>query len=58
MVKQQCPVSYTHLGSMEQDVRFELMDTEAERSLLVIQKVKSTPKQYPRKAGIPAKEPL
>ena len=43
---------------MEQDVRFELMDTEAERSLLVIQKVKSTPKQYPRKAGIPAKEPL
>ena len=45
-------------GSMEQDVRFELMDTEAERSLLVIQKVKSTPKQYPRKAGIPAKEPL
>ena len=31
---------------------------ENERSLVVIQKIKKTPMQYPRKAGIPSKNPL
>ncbi len=31
---------------------------EAERHLVVIQKVKSTPRQYPRRPGLPAKKPI
>ncbi len=37
---------------------FTLQDTDYERSLIVIQKVKETPKAYPRKAGTPSKLPL
>jgi 16S rRNA (guanine527-N7)-methyltransferase len=31
---------------------------EAERHLVVIKKVKSTPRQYPRRPGLPAKKPI
>lgn len=44
-------------GKMENVVRFTLADTE-ERTLVCIKKEKSTAKKYPRKAGIPSREPL
>lgn len=44
-------------GKIEKDIRFSLMGTEG-RSLLVIKKERPTPGKYPRKAGVPAKEPL
>lgn len=47
-------------GELEKVVEFSLED-EAEnmdRSLVVIKKVKATPKKYPRKAGLPTKEPI
>lgn len=37
---------------------YALVDTDMERSLVVIEKVKATKKAYPRKAGKPSKEPL
>ncbi len=37
---------------------FTLPDSDIERSLVYIKKVKATPGKYPRKAGLPAKEPL
>lgn len=37
---------------------FYLPDSDIYRNLFVIEKVKETPKRYPRKAGLPAKEPL
>lgn len=37
---------------------FLLPETDMERSLVVIKKQKPTNKKYPRKAGLPAKEPL
>lgn len=47
------------LGGKVQDVvRFHLMDTEEERSLVLIKKEENTPKKYPRKAGLPAKDPI
>lgn len=47
------------LGGKTRDVvQFRLMDTDEERSLVVVEKIKTTPKKYPRKAGLPAKEPL
>ena len=35
-----------------------LPDSDNERNILIIKKVKETPNKYPRKAGIPAKEPI
>ena len=37
---------------------YELIDAEPERCIIDIKKVKSTPKQYPRKAGVPSREPI
>lgn len=45
-------------GKMREVIEFQLADTGYGRSFVVIQKVKHTPKKYPRKAGIPAKDPL
>lgn len=44
------------LGGKVQDVvKFPLMDTDMDRSFVVIKKMKPTAKKYPRKAGLPAK---
>lgn len=45
-------------GKIKDIIYFTLPDSEIERSLVVIEKVKSTPSRYPRKAGTPLKEPL
>ena len=45
-------------GKMEDQLEYNLPDTDIKRSLLLVKKEKSTPKKYPRKAGTPAKEPL
>lgn len=37
---------------------FKLTDDVTDRSIIVIKKVSKTPKNYPRKAGIPSKDPL
>ena len=47
------------LGGKKQEViRFQLPGSDIDRSLVVIHKEKNTPGKYPRKAGMPAKEPL
>lgn len=38
--------------------KFMLPDTDMGRALVQIKKVKNTPGKYPRKAGVPGKEPL
>lgn len=45
-------------GEIENTDRFFLPDTDMGRTLIKIRKRKSTPNRYPRKAGIPSKEPL
>ena len=45
-------------GKLEKEVAFSLCHTDMERELIVIKKVKNTPKKYPRKAGTPTKEPI
>lgn len=45
-------------GTMEKNIEFSLADTEIGRSFIFIRKQKSTPTKYPRKSGLPAKEPL
>ena len=45
-------------GELEDIVKFQLPDTDINRSFVKIKKNASTKKKYPRKAGMPAKEPL
>ena len=47
------------LGGRRETICFFRLDgTEMERSLVCIKKIRKTPEKYPRKAGVPAKEPL
>ena len=56
---QQAEKAVKILGGKIQDVvYFNLPDSEIQRSLVVIEKIKTTPGRYPRKAGTPLKEPL
>ena len=43
------------IGKVE---KFHLPGSDMERSLVVVEKKRSTPKKYPRKAGMPTKEPI
>ena len=45
-------------GKIEEVVKFQLPGTEIGRSLVIIKKIQNTSKKYPRKAGLPSKEPL
>lgn len=45
-------------GDIADSFFFTLPDTDINRSFILIDKVKNTPKAYPRKAGTPSKEPL
>lgn len=45
-------------GKIKNIDKFELPGTDMGRALVEIEKVKATPGKYPRKAGMPSKEPL
>ena len=45
-------------GKIEKNVSFILPDTDYSRSMLLIRKMRQTSTKYPRKAGIPSREPL
>ncbi|MGD7053657.1 16S rRNA (guanine(527)-N(7))-methyltransferase RsmG [Sutcliffiella horikoshii] len=45
-------------GKLERVHSFSLPLEESERNILIINKIKSTPKKYPRKPGTPNKQPL
>lgn len=45
-------------GNIENVVKFQLPETDIGRSFVKIHKIKETKKKFPRKAGMPSKEPL
>lgn len=45
-------------GKIEDIYEFELPKTDIKRNIIKIRKIKITPGKYPRKPGMPAKEPL
>lgn len=45
-------------GEFDSQVEFVLPNSDIYRNLVMIKKIKTTPKKYPRKAGLPSKEPL
>lgn len=45
-------------GEIEKVINFKLPDSDNERNIIIIKKVRNTKNKYPRKAGMPSKEPL
>lgn len=45
-------------GKIDNIVEYDLCDAGLYRCLCIIKKERSTPKKYPRKAGLPSKEPI
>ena len=45
-------------GSVEDVVSFEIPGTDIHRTILKIRKKTAAPKRFPRKAGLPSKEPI
>lgn len=45
-------------GKIEKIDQFKLPDSDINRNIIIINKLKNTPGKYPRKPGTPAKEPL
>lgn len=45
-------------GAFQEELHFSLPKTHDKRELFVFEKVKTTPKKYPRKPGTPNKQPL
>jgi 16S rRNA (guanine527-N7)-methyltransferase len=45
-------------GRVVEILKTELPHMAGERNIIVVEKIKDTPKQYPRKAGTPSKNPL
>lgn len=45
-------------GKVVNQIDYNLPDSDYYRNLVIVKKEKETPKKYPRKAGLPSKEPL
>lgn len=45
-------------GKISKVDNFKLPDSDIERNVIIIDKIKNTPSRYPRKAGMPSREPL
>ncbi len=45
-------------GKLQDVIKFQLPGTEIGRSFVIIKKVQNTAKKFPRKAGLPSKEPI
>lgn len=45
-------------GKIKEQIEFQLPNSDLYRKLVVIEKIRKTPGKFPRKAGLPAKEPL
>ena len=45
-------------GTIEKTDTFRLPGTDMDRTIIVVRKIRPTPARFPRKAGLPSKEPL
>ena len=45
-------------GSLEKIIEINIEDSDLKHNLVIIEKIKHTPKQYPRKAGMATKKPI
>ena len=45
-------------GKIEKIIELKLPETDINRNIIIIKKVKNTPNTYPRKPGLPSKQPI
>lgn len=45
-------------GNVEKIIKFQLSGTDINRSFVKVRKIKDTSRKYPRKSGVPVKEPI
>lgn len=45
-------------GKVQKTVTLTLLETDEERNIIVIDKIKVTPNKYPRRPGLPSKKPI
>ncbi|RKJ71155.1 16S rRNA (guanine(527)-N(7))-methyltransferase RsmG, partial [Butyricicoccus sp. 1XD8-22] len=45
-------------GSLKEEFAYQLPIEDSERTIYIINKIKETPKKYPRKPGVPNKSPI
>ena len=45
-------------GKIEKVDEFVLPDSDISRNVIILSKIKNSPARFPRKAGMPSKEPL
>lgn len=45
-------------GEIEDQISFQIPNSDINRNLLIVRKKKETPANYPRKAGLPLKKPI
>ena len=45
-------------GKIEKIDNFNLAETDNLRNIIILRKIEKTPKEFPRKAGKPSKEPI
>lgn len=45
-------------GKIEKIEKMYLPNSDIERNIIIIKKIKNTPKEFPRKAGVPSKNPI
>ena len=45
-------------GNIKYQEEFLLPETDIKRNIIIIEKIKNTPKKYPRKSGMPSRQPL
>ena len=45
-------------GNIRKQEEFLLPETDIKRNIIIIEKIRNTPKKYPRKSGTPSKQPL
>lgn len=45
-------------GEIDRIEKIFLPNTDIQRNIIIVNKIKETPNKYPRKAGVPKKEPL
>ena len=57
-IEQSKKAVYVLGGKIMDVVKFRLPGTEIGRSFVIIKKMRNTAKKYPRKAGLPSKEPI
>ena len=55
---EEAKIAISKLGGKIREISSFVLNNNINRTIIIIEKIKNTPKNYPRKAGMPAKSPI